>query len=1117
MTLKHGKKQVNLNRLSNTVPYQEAKSMFSTVVENFAPTLKRMEEESLAAAQANYFHKFDIETRDYFVKLNEEFKHDPTGMKEAADAYSSTVLQSVPASYKLNAQAKLNGWSSNSVVAAAANKIKLDNNNLLSDHTITWDNQNNDIDYSFFVASELGMDGITKLNSSALDGMLLINDKAKKDLDLLVNGKAILSGEKHDLNVETNVKNLLISRGFHLMRAIGDDNKARAWLNEYANLKDKYAITITEEFKNNPVYKMTNDLMKNSETREEIIEAIAQKYESFHEKNIMDLKNSYQDVNINGEEQVGGALYIDNFQGLTNATDYMEKNFSNVKPTDYNKILNIVNKNMEIQSWVTKAIDSKKAHQFVGTTKAISDDKALFKRAILARYGIHSVDDANVDSSNLTNAVNILKENGLKPDFLFNYLKTTNIGDMTIDANLNDFKNQIALTRFLKSIYPGYEPTGNKKLVDAVNMEWDRNDQYLISQANGWTAKSEKAIVDTKNKIFNVDNKKYFEEALFNWMDARNVTDDASWFGTLFDDEKNQWSDHVALGTVFAWDAESTITGPIKHMLLSFVSEELANVLPEGADPTDPAYAKYLDGAIYKSFNRLKDMNYYPTRYSGHDQPILMKNSFEKWYPSVNGDQLNNEVYAHIFSKYDLANNKELTEIFNKGYMAEQELSKFKLTHSPISLITKSKEERKAGVEKWTAEMNKWYALYDEMVAENEKIIAQDWDGMNPMDILKTIFDNGGQGIILEPKGNLVELNGRKVPAYHLALKLPNGQRIDITDANEHFSPEVWSSLSTTSENTPKSHSQFINNLATQEYEEFMKHYGHLVPDWNWAKRAIHGTINVAQGMGNWRYYPDYPGVDDVPAEVRPFAWMMKVMGVDVDYRDLQLKMKKATNDRNELISTDQKIANNMDLSNNEKSVEALVPFWKMPYTKNNLDLTYKTYAKENYNNQEMNLGLRTNNYFGVHWVNEGLTGEMWDGQLEYKVDGNTMAVFSSPEHAARAAAKIIINKSSLVSAVSNEYGATPTLKEIFSMYAKDPSPYFKVFKEFGFNENDTVNILNANEMHGILKMIMNVEMGRDVVKEHFPKENQLLLNAIIFRGIESAYTSYNGTLGKVQ
>ena len=70
--------------------------------------------------------------------------------------------------------------------------------------------------------------------------MLLINDKAHKDLELLVNGKGILTGEKHDLNLESNVKDLLISRGFHIMRALGDDNKAREWLNKYANLKDEF-------------------------------------------------------------------------------------------------------------------------------------------------------------------------------------------------------------------------------------------------------------------------------------------------------------------------------------------------------------------------------------------------------------------------------------------------------------------------------------------------------------------------------------------------------------------------------------------------------------------------------------------------------------------------------------------------------------------------------------------------------------------------------------------------------------------------------------------------------------------------------------------------------------
>ena len=122
MALKHGQKKIQLNKLSNSVPYREAKSMFSTVVDNFSTTLERMEQESLAAAQAKYFQKFDMETRDWFIKTNEEFKFDPKGMADAVDNYSKTILDSVPAAYKIQANAKLNGWSTNSILSAASNK-----------------------------------------------------------------------------------------------------------------------------------------------------------------------------------------------------------------------------------------------------------------------------------------------------------------------------------------------------------------------------------------------------------------------------------------------------------------------------------------------------------------------------------------------------------------------------------------------------------------------------------------------------------------------------------------------------------------------------------------------------------------------------------------------------------------------------------------------------------------------------------------------------------------------------------------------------------------------------------------------------------------------------------
>ena len=127
MALKHGQKKVQLNKLSNSVPYKEAKSMFSTVVDNFSTTLERMERESLAAAQAKYFQKFDIETRDWFIKTNEEFKFDPPGMADAVNNYSKTILDSVPDAYKIQANAKLNGWSTNSILSAASNKEKKDN------------------------------------------------------------------------------------------------------------------------------------------------------------------------------------------------------------------------------------------------------------------------------------------------------------------------------------------------------------------------------------------------------------------------------------------------------------------------------------------------------------------------------------------------------------------------------------------------------------------------------------------------------------------------------------------------------------------------------------------------------------------------------------------------------------------------------------------------------------------------------------------------------------------------------------------------------------------------------------------------------------------------------
>jgi|TARA_Y100000296_G_scaffold13855_1_gene16213 hypothetical protein len=1124
MALDSGKKVVRLKPIDTAVPHVKSESTFSIAVDSFKPTLDRLEIEADATAKAKYFNNFDIKTRDQFIKFQEEFKFDPSGMKAAVDTYAGTLLEKVPPAYKIQAQAKLAGWSTNSVISATSNKIQKDNNDLISDWGITWDKQNGDIEFKIKKASDISLTGLPKslelslatINEESKNGMLLIGDKAQTELELLVNTKGLLTGEDHDKNLINNIKGLLVSRGYHIMRALengsGDDQVAKAWLYDYSQAKDKYGITIDEKFKENPVYKITNRLMKDDDTRLEIINSIQKLYKEFHAKTILDLKESYQSVNITGEQEVGGALHINEFVGIDNAQLYMQENFPNIKPSDRDKILPIVNYNMRMQSIVTKAIDNKTAPAWTGSASDIAKDKRAFTNAVLSRYGINNIENADVDNSKLKDAIDILNQHGEFPHMLTEYVNNEIIGDMSTPMNLNNFKNQIKLAEFLESTIPGFTPN-NKKLIAAMRNDWDRNDEYLISAANDWKPKNDNEIIHVQNEIFSKENKEFFEEKLFDWMNKRDVTSDAWWFGKFFN-EQNKWTKHVTdeTTTFFPWDAESILTGPVKHKLLEYMGVELARLLPDGADPTNEAYSKYIDGAIISAMNRLKEENYYPTKYSGAADVILQKDSFEKHYPGINGDQLNNEVMAYVFSKYDFktpselsAFNKKLEEVFNKGYLAEQ---KSKLTS--WKGLTSSKEERAAA----KIEMEKWYKIYDEMVATNEEAIGSEWGEHNPLDVLKVIADNGGKGYIIEPKGHL---DGTGKPAYHLALQLPNGERIDITGANETFSPSNYSSLASNSLNLPKSHAQFKNNLVNQEYEEFMKEYGHIIGDSDFAKRAMHGIIDVAMGMGNWRYYPDVPGIDDVPAEVRPFAFIMKALGVDVDFREMNIKMKKAIKNRNEVIAFDKQISANMDLSNHEKTVEALVPFWEMPYSKANLDLTYKTYAKENYNNTTQNLGLRTNNYLGVHWINEGKTGELWDGQLNYKVDGNHQAVFSSPEHSVRAAIKIIINHSELISNnIKKDYGSTPTVKEIFTMYSKNPTPYFEAFKKFGYNENDRINFLNANEVHRLIKMMMNVEMGTQVFEQYFPSGKHLMLDAIIFKGYNSAINSYNGKLGKI-
>ena len=347
--------------------------------------------------------------------------------------------------------------------------------------------------------------------------------------------------------------------------------------------------------------------------------------------------------------------------------------------------------------------------------------------------------------------------------------------------------------------------------------------------------------------------------------------------------------------------------------------------------------------------------------------------------------------------------------------------------------------------------------------------------------------------------------------AYKLTMHIGD----DMITLDKNFTPAAWSNL--VDKNVPSSNAQLINHTTNEIYENFKKTswYDKLPEDKkHWTKRAIYSVIRNGIKLSDYRFYPDIPGIDDVPAEIRPFAWIAKTLGFDGDLREIRTELQMAATTANNNLSYQKKINNNRDLSDAEKVTESLLPPEETVMTENAMSLNFKQWALDNYQNQELRLTHRTNNWTAV-------SSSGWDGEiaLNYQRDSRKFAVFSHPKDSIRAAVKSIINHSTLTSNINNidkRYGSEPTFDEIFKMYAEDNESYLRSLEsKTKYDRNDTVDLMNRNEMHFLLKFIVQHEMGKEYYLEKFGPQNQYV-NSVIFQGINEGINSYNGELGKL-
>lgn len=1048
MALKKDRSQVKIEAPSGNIPYVPAKSYLSIGVDAFKPTLDRLQREADQTAQANYFQDFQIKTRDQFEKFRNDFPMDPDKMKAAADTYSKTLLDSVPAAYKIQANAMLSAYSQNSIIFASGNKRKFDDNKLFADRDTKWKNWNSEAEFSMRNFNEAEIDlAIPAINKEFLNSVLQINELAHEDYENLVSlGK--IKEKDHIANINNQTEALVVSRGFHIMKTLynnGQEVQALNWLNDFMNDKDQYDAMIDSDMENNPMYKVIRTLYEDDDDRMRIGNDILKKYKAFHRDAIFG-RTKKPDIDFDMLKEPGNILAIENFKGGdVSMNEILDQIPVDIGSTKYRELVTYVADANRIQSIVSKTMQNPEIiYNFES-----DEDREMWAKAVLANNGINKVQYSSLNSDSFKIAMNIFAGQDYFPDEVRKYLTLSDAGSFKDEGSLTNLMEKSLMYQYLSNeeLFPDVEYNHLfQKALDSGVVNSIANGDFNRASSILESFQSENYDKKLANITAQYDGNNASFEYMFN---AQLKSPNA--FLKFFQDKKDPLHDNLfAAGdqtTWLAWEPKEIIPPNAMAQLKGMWIEEMtAMTTGENPDIWSKENSHLRSKAFNRVMKRMEDEGWGVETNTMDGKAKLVKNPFWKTYGTLD----NNDVYAAIKEDFTLLNNNE-------------KLSKY-------------------GTNKWE-EVEGYFRQY----ADNK-------DGL-----VKISVD----------RQNYKDKSGKH--AYKLTMHIGD----DMITLDKNFTPAAWTNL--VDKNVPSSNAQLINHTTNQIFEDFKKTswYDKLPEDkQHWTKRAIYSVIRNGIKLSDYRFYPDIPGIDDVPAEVKPFAWIAKTLGFDGDLREIRTELQMAATTANENLSYQKKINNNRDLSDAEKVTESLLPPEKTVMTENAMSLNFKQWALDNYQNEELRLTHRTNNWTAV-------SSSGWDGEidLKYKRDSRHFAVFAHPKNSIRAAVKSILNHSTLTNAINNvdkRYGSTPTYDEIFKMYAEDNESYLRALEsKTNFDRNDTVDIMNNNQLHSLLKFIVQHEMGREYYFEKFGKQNQYV-NSVIFKGINEAINSYNGELGKL-
>ena len=1066
-SLETGKKSVNLRASvadNIGIPKFPDTTISTEILSGAIDVIDTFRKKAEVDDKVDWQYQFNQTSRDHYLNLKDKYKNDPDAMKNAVDNYSKTVLGNTPSAYKSIAENVLAQKNLANMAYATANYNSLKDEAAVNGWLTTKQNTISDTGST--------LDTITMSDAPAMNINSFVGNTTFKQLNhnygsaeegIVNTGRYKSSILTQDLNSDIiDVESL---RVFNLMKKIGKKDGLKYFTN-YAAGQD--SLPVTPDDTNNPIFQEYSNQIKDPFIRSKIIKKVKDLYDDYNGQSVGALKDSKIKYNLDGEQQYGGILDVDKFKdGTGNANDYVINNMPGVSETDFPKAIEIVDKNIKVQSLVNKAMNN----EIISNNFVNDEQKQLFQTAIFRRYGINDNNITDTTNAKFGLAMTLLKNQNLEPTAVIKRLNTTYNVDFNQPGQMDDFKNNLALYNYIKSsdMFP-YLSIQNASIYEEAN---SANIASLsnIAGANKLNifAKDSAKFTENKTRITKhlSENTSITSNQLENVISDLDINTDTFWMKKFFLSEKNKYAKVLSPdSTTFLPSFASTILTPeVKSEWLNQTITELTYMTgSKEIDINNDEGKQIFYKASVNALNKMNKAGYSATRFTGDGKVKIIKNSFEDKV-GFSGQGFDNSIIAQSnYLKATLSKEDQIERFGSKdtsGLFASTKLE-------PVDIS----------------------------------------------EVIKQEIDNGYENTIIEPTGTL---NKFGKPNYHLKIN-HKGTLISLTTGNNYFDPTGFSSNPLISDKLPASRANLIQSLAQKKYDSFIQTYGHKFDNnsayHDFAKKVIYGTIKLGIEASDYKFYPDIPGLNDVPAEVKPFAFIFKTLGIDADLEPYYGEAAKLNNEINDILSYDARIVSNTKIQPKDKDLEAIFPPYQTSYTQENIQKNFRQFAYEKYQDKSLPLTLRTNNYMAVM-----KTDSQWDGEMVDVSTGNQAAIFASPVDSIRAGVRVMINNSTLAPTnTTKNYSDTPTLGEMLKVYAVDSAPYIASLEsKTGFTRDTEINFFDSNQMMKIIKFMIEHEMGSDAFNKYYSPNNQLFLDGMIMEGYTKGINSFGGTLGKIR